>query len=324
MNSDFPAMYSTLSSDSLLELAIRDYNNIGLAECKLLARGLNDSYLLTTINHERYVLRVYRANWRTTSEISFELDSLIHLHEEGVSVSIPLPRKNKEYILSIKCIEGIRHLVLFTHAPGKVLTYENDEQCIQYGRAVAAVHAATAGFTSRHSRSVLDLDHLIHFPMKSIQSYLSGRVQDLEYIDALSKRLLTKLESLEMNRLEWGFCHGDLHGGNVNVSKDNIMTVYDFDCCGYGWRAYDTSIFRWSALLQDKEAERWNLFLKGYAEIRELKEADMKATALFIGVRHIWLMGLHAANVYQWGWPDDDYYERQMKFLRKWEAMYLE
>ena len=59
-------------------------------------------------------------------------------------------------------------------------------------------------------------------------------------------------------------------------------------------------------------------------ELRELKEADIEAIPLFIGVRHIWIMSLRAANAYDWGHGGlNDYYDHQMKFLHKWESEYF-
>jgi len=325
MADHFPATHSTLSVESLLELVLRDYSIAGLTECRLLNHGLNDTYLVKTNNSERYILRVYRAGWRSLSDISYELDVLMHLHQKGVHVSIPLQRKDNKLVHPVSTIEGIRNVALFTFAPGKDPKYEDEKQAVQYGRAVASVHAATDDFTSRYSRFPLDLNHLIHAPMKAIQPILLRRVQDWEYLEKLYNRLSSKLASLPLSILEQGFCHGDFHGWNANFSEDDKVTFYDFDCCGFSWRAYDVSVFRWCAMLRDKEKERWKLFLQGYKEIRELKEADIEAIPLFIGVRHIWFMGVHAANAYDlgYGWLNDDYYDNQMKFLHKWESEYF-
>lgn len=40
--------------------------------CKLLKRGLNDTYLVET-EQGKYILRLYRRGWRTKEEIDFEL-----------------------------------------------------------------------------------------------------------------------------------------------------------------------------------------------------------------------------------------------------------
>jgi Ser/Thr protein kinase RdoA (MazF antagonist) len=72
---------------------------------------------------------------------------------------------------------------------------------------------------------------------------------------------------LPRKKPEYGNCHGDHHGYNVNIDKNGTMTVFDFDCYGYGWRAYDISVFLWnrsfdwSRTATAKRTRRWNAFL---------------------------------------------------------------
>ena len=92
-----------------------------------------------------------------------------------------------------------------------------------------------------------------------------------------------------------------------------------------GWRAYDIAVFGWGARSQDKEKTIWPAFLRGYREIRSLSDIDLQATAYFVAIRHLWIVGIHTANGYDWGfgWMHDRYFDRAIKFLRDWEAEYL-
>ena len=89
---------------------------------------------------------------------------------------------------------------------------------------------------------------------------------------------------------DYGLCHGDFHGWNAHYHADTL-TFFDFDDCGYGWRAYDLAVFRWDARLDEKEDERWEAFVKGYRSKREISDADLKLTTTFMAIRDIWLMG---------------------------------
>jgi Ser/Thr protein kinase RdoA (MazF antagonist) len=42
----------------------------------------------------------------------------------------------------------------------------------------------------------------------------------------------------------YGWYHGDVHAKNV-CFKNNVPTIFDFVCMGYGWRAYDICVFAW-------------------------------------------------------------------------------
>ena len=76
-----------------------------------------------------------------------------------------------------------------------------------------------------------------------------------------------------------------------------IYTHYDFDLCGYGWRAYDLAEFRLAREVRlghdaEKLEQLWSAFIDGYHTVRKLKEKDWKSVPLFVGVRQLWLMGL--------------------------------
>lgn len=324
MNSCFPVTRSTLSAKALFEEVLPDYD-IGIpTECKFLNLGLNDTYIIKTTTDRNYIFRIYRLGWRTLSEILYELDVLAHLSRKHVPVSTPLPDKNGRFTRTLPAPEGTRHAVLFTYAPGKEPSFE-EAHAIHYGKAVANIHSAMHGFMSDHARFSLDLDYLIETPLKAIAPFLAHRTEDLDYLKKLGDTVHQQLALLPIEALDKGFCHGDIHSWNANMTNDGVVTFFDFDCCGPGWRAYDLAVFRWSARHYGREHERWEPFLKGYQAERNLKDLDVNAVPLFIGIRHLWLMGVHAANADDlgFGWVKDSYFERGFKFLRDWEGDYL-
>ena len=80
---------------------------------------------------------------------------------------------------------------------------------------------------------------------------IAHRPEDVAYVMALGDRLRDRLQA--MVDLEIGFCHGDFHGWNA-CEKDGSFTFYDFDCCGWGYRAYDLAVFPWAfAIFQTTE-----------------------------------------------------------------------
>jgi Ser/Thr protein kinase RdoA (MazF antagonist) len=292
-------------------------------ECRFLNLGVNDTYLVKTATG-KYILRAYRAGWRTDSEIRYELEVLLHLKRQNVSVSAPVSRKDGEILQTISAPEGPRTIVLFTYAPGKEPAYKADEasESYQYGRSVAQIHAETDGFRSHHQRFHLDLAHLLDAPLRSIQPLLAHRPDDWKYLLALSEKLRQDITCIPLSDLDSGFCHGDFHGWNAHIDPDGALTFFDFDCCGYGWRAYDIAVFRWGARTREKEKERWLHFLQGYRDVRPIREADIQATPHFVAIRQFWLLGLHTSNAEDWGygWMDDQYFDQAIKFFRDWEA----
>jgi Ser/Thr protein kinase RdoA (MazF antagonist) len=326
MSTYFPVTHSTLSVKALITEVLSGYDIGAPTGGRLLHRGLNDTYQVET-KDTKYILRVYRAGWRSLSDILYELEVILHLERAGIAVSAPLPRKDGHLINTVTAPEGVRHVVLFTYAPGAEPPYDSAEEAASYlyGKAVARIHAATDTFHSRHARFPLDLAHLLDAPLRAIRTLLAQRPDDWDYVRGLAERLRTRVLAIPVGRLERGFCHGDFHGWNAHIDEGHTLTMFDFDCCGAGWRAYDVAVFRWGARLHGKETERWPAFLRGYGEERSLGEIDLQATPYFVAIRQLWLVGLHAANGQDWGFGfmHDRYVDRAIKFLRDWETEHL-
>jgi Ser/Thr protein kinase RdoA (MazF antagonist) len=124
--------------------------------------------------------------------------------------------------------------------------------------------------------------------------------------------------------MDRGFCHGDFHGDNAHIEGDTV-TLFDFDCCGPGWRAYDIAVFRWRWGDDEAGDARWAAFLEGYRSQRPIGERDLAAVPLFVAARALWLRGLHAGNTADWGrsWLNEGYWDRPLKGLREWQTKHL-
>ena len=83
------------------------------------------------------------------------------------------------------------------------------------------------------------MSHIIN-----IRPFLTHRPEDLRFIEIFKEELLDVLLNIPRDELDYGFCHGDFHGLNAHKNNKGI-TFFDFDCCGFGWRAYDIAVFRW-------------------------------------------------------------------------------
>jgi Ser/Thr protein kinase RdoA (MazF antagonist) len=315
----FPVTYSTLSTDALAARIEAGYELGAVAACRLLHRGLNDSYLVEAACG-RYVLRVYRMGWRTADEIGYELAVLEHLARKGVAVARRVQQRGGALVDWLPAPEGNRAAVLFSYAPGRELDgSDGDSRC--YGRAVASVHAATGDFATGHARFALDLDHLLTAPMAAIRPFLRHRPADLDFVETIAATVARRIAALPAGELDRDFCHGDFHGDNAHIDGDTV-TLFDFDCCGPGWRAYDIAVFRWRWGDDEAGDRRWTAFLEGYRSVRPIGEADLAAVPPFVAARAIWLRGLHAANTADWGrsWLNDGYWDRLIKGLREWQA----
>lgn len=322
---NFPVSYSTLSDKALTEYLSKQYEIKDLIKTTYYLRGMNDTYLVIT-SKQKYIFRVYRGDWRKNySEVAFEIELLQYLNQNGISVSLPIADSQEEYIQVFNAPEGKRYGVLFTFAEGSERSIDNEEISNIYGRAVANIHLTGDNFQSKYSRPEINGNYLIHQSLEIIESCMQHRKEDFEMLRKIAYQLEETLMEHQLLGLDWGICHGDLHG-NTNVSfKDDLsMTHYDFDLCGYGWRAYDIAEFRLARevrLKHDKEKLEaiWNSFIEGYKSIRPLSDNDLQVIPVFVGIRQLWLMGLCLKDPHINGSIDygDDFIDEKLRYFKE-------
>lgn len=182
---------------------------------------------------------------------------------------------------------------MFTFAEGQEKPIRNLADSLKFGKSVATIHKVTSEFKSNYSRTKLDLEYLIKQPLYVLQAYLSP--VDYENLAKVAAQLEEKVVTAVGQGLDWGLCHGDLHGNtNVAFTADGKLIHYDFDICGYGWRAYDIAEFRLVREIHsghDKdEVERlWEAFLQGYNQVQPLAGRDIELVPTFVVIRQLWL-----------------------------------
>jgi Ser/Thr protein kinase RdoA (MazF antagonist) len=319
--------HSTPTGAALAAAVVEPYGLGPDARCLLLSRGLNDTYALEA-DDRQLVLRLYRARWRTRADVLFELDAIRHAAARGVSVASPVPRRDGQWLTVVDAPEGDRLAVLFEHVAGQewVPAAQREAYVGDYGATAARLHAAWDDFASPHPRFALDLSHLLDGPCAALAPFLHGRPHDAAYLRDLAGFLREAVERA-IGGLTWGVCHGDLHGGNAHLGADGGVTLFDFDCGGMGFRAYELAVFRWGIWAWEKEAEQyWQRFLAGYRAHRPVAQPDLDAVPLFVAIRQLWWMGLHAGNADDWGsrrWINDRFVDQQLGRLAGWCARQL-
>lgn len=327
MKDIFPVQKSILCSDGLKKYLLPEYDLSASTNISFYASGLNDTFLFTNVAEKHY-FRIYRKDWRTKAEIESEIVLLNHLNKDNISVAYPIKKKNGEFLTEINSAEGKRYAVLFVSAKGKYHFKRNKKRCINYGEIVAKVHKS-ADNLEKLNRFEIDLNHLLDVPLNYIKPFLNKRIADYEFLENVAKELKLEINSLlDKEKPVYGICHGDFHNGNIFFDKHNNPTLFDFDCFGYGWRAYDIAVNLWSATGFDQwekkdnsqRTRNWNNFLEGYLKVKSLNDNELKAAYIFAPIRHIWLMGLHTHGSKDWGmnWLNDSYFDRQLKFIKKW------
>lgn len=287
-------IYSQLSSDSALQLVTSNYDLVHPRRCKFYVLGLHDNYLVEG-DDGLFILRIYRNSWRSPEEIHFELELLAYLQGRNAPVAGPVPTTHGELVIRIESPEGERLAALFQYADGCVpeggLTAE---QCELLGDAVSSVHELSDGFLSKHQRPDLDVEHLVDLSVEAIKPFLD--MDSAMDLDRFHKMLRDAWPDIPKEPGTYGICIGDVNPKNFHISSDGNVTLFDFDQCGHGYRAFEIGKFVSSLHSHRQKPALLNAFLKGYERNRCLGRIEHEAITYFEIVAVLWVMSIQAKN----------------------------
>ena len=266
--------------------------------------------------------------WRTRQDLEAELALITDLRAQDLFVTPVVPRADGGVLTSLPAPEGERFAVLFAPAPGKPIRDLTSHQAHAFGRLAAGVHMGADAGPLAYRRLPLDERHLLDEPLAQIRAAMVDGGEDLIFLERVAERVRHRLGTLPRTPPEYGLCHGDPHPGNVCFDTAGRPTLFDFDCMGYGWRAYDLSVFLWNVFGERRtkrwRESRWRAFLRGYREVRPLSEGLDEVVPLFLVARQIWLMGLDCAGRSGWPpqWIDAGWLRKMVRPMHTWVTEY--
>ncbi len=313
----FQVQSSILSPLALLKEINLRYG-LKVLQCRLWSTGLNDVYLLQEAS-KKYFLRASHAKRFSNKDYEEELNVMLLLRARGINTCIPIKQLNETYIWEINAPEGKRYAVLFEEV-------KNDNTVNNYNRGKLAgeIHKASDELRLNISRQPIAYEQLISQPMKSIvESGLMNEI-DRQFVAESSNQIWNNLKShIPCTAPYYGYCHGDMHSGNVYFNN-SIPQIFDFDCMGYGYRAYDLCVYLWDETSANEDfinSEEWRNYLKGYNEVRVLSNAEVNAIPAFAALRQLWFIGLiiDATNINNsWDGLNESFFKEQLNIYIFW------
>ncbi|MDY6781448.1 MAG: phosphotransferase [Cyanobacteriota bacterium] len=320
MNEDwFPVTYSTLDSSALANRLLPQYGIWEVASCQFWNRGLSDVYVVETSTH-RYILRVSHHHWRSQGDIEFELELLDFLQQHHLPIASPLRTTDGQLFITIAAPEGKRYAALFMYAPGEVALGDlNPGQSWLMGETLAKIHQTALNFSTCADRQPLDSDYLLGRSLRTIAPLLKHRPKDLDYLKEAIANIEMHLADFPKKPPFWSICWGDPHSGNAHFTPDGQIALFDFDQCGYGWRAFDLGKFLQVALRGGVPKTAREAFFSGYQSVQVLTEWEWNALQLFTQMAHIWVwaISIDTAVVHNWCRLDEHYFTQRLEQLKR-------
>lgn len=295
INKLFPITRSTPSAKALTSFIQANYA-VKEVHCRLIKGFILHTYLITSSNG-RFILRIYPHSRRTGADIQEELSFLQHLNDHNIPVSTPIPTQDGGLQLTLNAPEGPRQAVLFTFGSGKPFHNRQSEANIHtFGRLLAQMHQAAQTFPTPNHRRPLNYNTLVEQPLALLEKTFPDRHADWQFLRQIAPELQASLSAIPNKLPHTTLIHGDMGSTNVHIDEENRFTLFDFDFCGPGPRAYDIATF-----LIDESPETAEILLSGYQTISALNSAEIQALPHLQITQHIWLLALRADYVNEWG-----------------------
>lgn len=293
---------SIVDAEALGSVIAESYDLDGHVTCKLISKMLrsqdNDHYLIKA-GDSRYVARLYQRGRhlnRQKSDYQFEMEWLHFLNKHDIRVSVPIERRDGEYLGTVAAPEGDRYLALFTFAEGKPMMATDEDQLFTLGQQMATIHKISNDFRTDLRRRPMDLEFLVDEPEERIRQFWAGKEDNrlkllLASAEEARVAIMALLENEETTPDSWGPIGGDFHPYNTHIDPTGNPTFFNFDLCGYGWRAYDIATFLLNANLINHSSTYSESFFSGYYSVRPLSNNEHLAIAPFLTLRRVWLAG---------------------------------
>ncbi|HEY4335975.1 MAG TPA: phosphotransferase [Puia sp.] len=297
----FPATYSTLSSSALASWLEAQYFFADV-RCRLLVMGVGDTYLAETATG-RYILRVYRPSHRSREQIIAEIELLLAAKEAGVSVSYPIADRNGQHLHPFSAVEGERHAVVFSYAPGNPVSILNETQLRILGWEIARFHNVSSTVRLNGSRWTFDPETTLLRPLERVKPYFEDLPEEYDWWQQAAAKTITHLAQADGSRFSAGFCQFDFLPKNFHFDGD-ALTLFDFDFFGYGWLVNDLMTVRvhldldvhFGRLTREAAGQAFDSLLAAYREIRPLSDDEVAAVPWLSLGFWCFYMGFHSTH----------------------------
>jgi len=272
----------------------------------------------------QFILRVYRPDQRSLSQIKAETDLLLALKERDIPVSWPIADSSGLVIQSVDAIEGTKHMVLFSFAPGRSVMKLNEKQLYTLGYQMARFHVASQTIEVEDKRWTFDVETTLFGPLESLRGILAHDPEAYRWLQRAAGFAGEKLAELDLASLPSGICHFDFLPKNFHFDGDDI-TFFDFDFFGYGAFANDIMSF-WQhigidafhgRLTPEAFSESFANFLRGYEAVRPVSEREIAAIPYLSLGFWLFYMKFHTTHDQFYPFIQADHLKLRTDFIRK-------
>lgn len=301
-----------LDEKKVLKSLYESYN-ININAIELLREGGCVSYRAFGGN-EKYFMKIIPSAFMDTAKQSLSI--LMYLEKNGFpSPRIILTKMGFPYI-EIDESEGKTFGVLFEYIDGEEPSEGLNFEVI--GELIGQLHSIMQEYKGElpmHGKEFF-IDRYINILRK--KNYDANKIEMFrEYGDILWNRV---------KNLPRGFCHGDMHRGNLLRTSSDKYYILDFDTSCNAFPMYDimimcnsTNYFDFDEKGYEKSEKNYEVFLKGYFKQRTLSDVETRAFYDLIAIYHYQLQAT-IIEIYGLDCVDENFLDNQLDWLMKWRG----
>ena len=229
----------------------------------------------------KYILKLFRPF--DTENALRSIGILQYLQQQDYPVvSIVLTRAGDSHV-SIDTPRGTSIAILFDYLDGP--EPDRKTEIVHLARQVGRLHKIMDTYPDPLLRRGKDFYVDRYLTILQSLDYPPSRISDLA---AYGSECWSRLE-----RLPAGFCHGDLHTGNMCQSGPGRYVLFDFDNASRTHALIDIATLcddsdfnRFDLAAYDRTMQVFERFYQGYRREREISDAEIAAIFEFIPIRH--------------------------------------
>lgn len=291
---------------------LNQYYPINFKNLELLREGGCVSYKAYSEEKIYFLKKIPQAFYHTAYN---SIDILLFLEDKDIlTPHILLTKAAKPYVEMQ--IDGNKNmLVLFEYLEGSEPDTIEDYE--EIGVIVGKLHSIMK--TYKGSLSTPQKEYYIERYLEILKQKNYPKEKISEYA-RYGDELWDKVKDLPR-----GFCHGDMHKGNLLKTPSGQIYVLDFDTASWSFPMYDimimcngTDYFEYHEDNYKKTFHMLRQFLKGYELFRKLETKELEVFTDLIAIYHYQLQAT-IVQIYGLNCIDEDFMDDQMDWLLHWK-----
>lgn len=281
---------------------------------KLLREGGCKAYCVWS-KRKKFFLKIIPPAFFCTVKQS--LNILLYLEENQFPAPYVIKTRDGETFIEMDTSDQKSIFVLYHYIEGK--EPEEGEDIEQIGALVGRLHSIMQEYPEElpeHNREFF-IERYIRILKK--KNYDEDKIRQFrQYGDLLWSRV---------QNLPRGFCHGDLHRGNLLKTAEGKYYLLDFDTACRAFPVYDimimcnaTNYFDFEEAGGQKSRNIYEKFLEGYSQYCSLEKEEKDAFYDLIAIYHYQLQAT-IIEIHGLDCVDHEFLDRQLEWLMKWQQL---